>query len=261
MFKSKHLFWGVILLCVLFISSASASAPRFLSYLKMSEAELIIIGTVSNQKLLSGKTEMRKISNNSYSVSFTFDGMIYHIKVEEVLLDKRQAKGNGSKKLSDVFAFVPYPFSNVSPGCVKGERYLVFLDRLDIDPRIVKKHQLKRENTYAFLSDIMAAARQLSSAKETPSISQYIKENLQYAELTKVFFNVMKIRDSAERLEQLKGLLEDLCSLEDPWLKDQLKGCTAIGNLDHSLNQDCDTITIRLKGASDGKTQKIHPPI
>ena len=208
MFKSKHLFWGVILLCVLFISSASASAPRFLSYLKMSEAELIIIGTVSNQQLLSGKTEMRKISNNSYSVSFPIDGMIYHIKVEEVLLDKRQAKGNGSKKLSDVFAFVGRPSPNVSPSCVKGERYLVFLDRLDIDPRIVKRHQLKIENTYAFVSDSIAGARRLSSDKETPLMSQYIKENLEYAEATKTFCNIIKIRDLAERLEQLKGLLK-----------------------------------------------------
>ena len=37
--------------------------------------------------------------------------------------------------------------------------------------------------------------------------------------------------------------------------------CTAIGNLDHCLNQDCDTITIRLKGDSDGKAKKIHLPI
>ena len=37
--------------------------------------------------------------------------------------------------------------------------------------------------------------------------------------------------------------------------------CTAIGNLDHCLNQDCDTMTIRLKGDSDGKTKKIHRPI
>ncbi len=28
--------------------------------------------------------------------------------------------------------------------------------------------------------------------------------------------------------------------------------CSAIGNLDHSLKQDCDTISIRLKGDSDG---------
>ena len=30
--------------------------------------------------------------------------------------------------------------------------------------------------------------------------------------------------------------------------------CTAIGNLDNSLNQDCATITIYLKGVSDGST-------
>ena len=37
--------------------------------------------------------------------------------------------------------------------------------------------------------------------------------------------------------------------------------CSAIGNLDHCLNQDCDTMPIRLKGASDGKTKKIHPSV
>ena len=37
------------------------------------------------------------------------------------------------------------------------------------------------------------------------------------------------------------------------------QSCTAIGNLDHSLNQDCATITIYLEGVSDGKTKKIHP--
>jgi hypothetical protein len=39
------------------------------------------------------------------------------------------------------------------------------------------------------------------------------------------------------------------------------EGCTAIGNLAHCLNQDCDTMTVRLKGDSDGKTKKIHTPI
>ena len=40
-----------------------------------------------------------------------------------------------------------------------------------------------------------------------------------------------------------------------------LSSCTAIGNLDYSLNQDCGIITIYLKGVSDGKTQKIHPRV
>ena len=214
MFKSKHLFWGVILLCVLFISSASASGRRALSPLEVTEAELIIIGTASNNQLLSGKTEMRKISDNVYSDSPTFDGMVHHIKVEEVLLDKRQAKGNRSSKLSDVSAFVPYPFSNVSPYCVIGERYLVFLDPLNIDPNIVDRHQLKINNTYSFVSDSSAAVHRLSSDHETPLVPQRIKENLQYAEATRTFCNVIKIQDSAERLEQLKDLLEN------PWLKE-----------------------------------------
>ena len=77
MFKSKHLFWGVILLCVLFISSASGSGRRALSPWEVGEAELIIIGTVSDNQLLSGESETRKISSDRYAVSFTFDGMIY----------------------------------------------------------------------------------------------------------------------------------------------------------------------------------------
>ena len=36
-----------------------------------------------------------------------------------------------------------------------------------------------------------------------------------------------------------------------------LSNCTAIGNLDHSLNQDCDTIPIYLKGASDGEASSF----
>ena len=208
MFKSKHLFWGVMLLCVLLISSARASAPRFLSGSQLNEAELIIIGTISDRQLLSGKTEMRKISSDRYSVFSIFDGMIYHIKVEEVLLDKRQAKGNRSKKFSYVYAFVPSPFSNVSPYCVSGERYLVFLDGLDIDPTIVERHQLlKMKNTYAFVSDSSAAAHQLSSDKETPSVSQYIKENLRYVELTKAFCEVMSIPNLVQREQRLRELL------------------------------------------------------
>ena len=34
--------------------------------------------------------------------------------------------------------------------------------------------------------------------------------------------------------------------------------CTAIGFLDHSLKQGCDTITIYLKGVSDGQTKTIY---
>jgi hypothetical protein len=37
--------------------------------------------------------------------------------------------------------------------------------------------------------------------------------------------------------------------------------CTAIGNLDHSLKQDCATIPIYLKGASDGQTKNLHPRV
>ena len=36
-------------------------------------------------------------------------------------------------------------------------------------------------------------------------------------------------------------------------------GCTAYSFLDHSLKEDCATITISLKGVSNGETQKIHP--
>ena len=36
--------------------------------------------------------------------------------------------------------------------------------------------------------------------------------------------------------------------------------CTAIGNLDHSLNQDCDTITIYLKGAFRWRNAEDLPP-
>ena len=48
-----------------------------------------------------------------------------------------------------------------------------------------------------------------------------------------------------------------------PYNKEDIKymECTAIGNLGHYLNQDCDTMPIRLKGDSDGKTQKIHPSV
>ena len=35
----------------------------------------------------------------------------------------------------------------------------------------------------------------------------------------------------------------------------------AIGNLDHSLKQDCVTIPIYLKGASDGQTKNLHPRV
>ena len=39
------------------------------------------------------------------------------------------------------------------------------------------------------------------------------------------------------------------------------RGCTAIGNSGHPLNQDYDRITISQKGVSDGETQtkKLHP--
>ena len=35
--------------------------------------------------------------------------------------------------------------------------------------------------------------------------------------------------------------------------------CTAYSFLDHSLKEDCATITISLKGVSDGETKKIYP--
>ena len=36
--------------------------------------------------------------------------------------------------------------------------------------------------------------------------------------------------------------------------------CTAIGNLDHCLNQDYDTITLRLKGAFQWQNEEDSPP-
>ena len=35
--------------------------------------------------------------------------------------------------------------------------------------------------------------------------------------------------------------------------------CTAYGFLGHSVKEDCDTITMPLKGVSNGETKKIHP--
>ena len=35
--------------------------------------------------------------------------------------------------------------------------------------------------------------------------------------------------------------------------------CTATGNLDHSLKQDCDTITILLKGEFRGRNEENSP--
>ena len=40
---------------------------------------------------------------------------------------------------------------------------------------------------------------------------------------------------------------------------DEYNICTAYGFLDHSLKEDCATITISLKGVSNGETKKIHP--
>ena len=38
-----------------------------------------------------------------------------------------------------------------------------------------------------------------------------------------------------------------------------VRTCTAYGFLDHSLKEDCATITISLKGVSDGQTKTIYP--
>ena len=37
------------------------------------------------------------------------------------------------------------------------------------------------------------------------------------------------------------------------------QSCTAIGNLDHSLNQDCATITIYLEGVSGWQNEEDSP--
>ena len=120
-------------------------------HLKVDESDLVIIGIVSNTRLLSGVAERCEISSNSFSVAFPIEGMIYQIKVEKILLDKRKAKGNRDGKLSDVSAFVSAPFTNASPVCEKGERHLMFLEQADIEPRIVTRHQLKKKDTYEFV--------------------------------------------------------------------------------------------------------------
>ena len=47
--------------------------------------------------------------------------------------------------------------------------------------------------------------------------------------------------------------------ISDRWVFISNKTCTAYGFLDHSLKEDCDIITISLKGVSNGETKKIHP--
>ena len=68
----------------------------------------------------------------------------------------------------------------------------------------------------------------------------------------------------------IKEVTERAFTATDNWSKlltlTQLQGvgqptCTAIGNSGHCLNQDCDIMTISLKGASDGETKKIHSRI
>ena len=206
MLKLKHIFCGIsFLLCVLFISHAVANTMRRVPlHLKVDESDLVIIGTVSKMRLLVSVTETRKISRNSFSVSFPIEGMMYQIEVEKILLDKRKAIGKITGKLSDVFAFVSSPLMDIC----EEERNLFFLKQIDIDAGIVKRHQLKQKYTYEPIF-ARAGTHQLSSKKLSSRSQKRLKRNLQYAEATQAFCDIMKIQYSAERLKRLNGILEN----------------------------------------------------
>ena len=75
---------------------------------------------------------------------------------------------------------------------------------------------------------------------------------------------------SREQFKELRDLVlpsdseSETCLVKILHLKRKVYGkfglCTAIGNLDHSLNQDCDTITIYLKGAFRWRNAEDLPP-
>ena len=106
--------------------------------------------------------------------------------------------------MSDVFAFAPSFLWGVRVR--KGERNLIFLRQTDIDAKIVKKHQLKIKEAYEFLFS-GSGAHQLSGKELSSRFPKRLKRNLQYAEATKTFCDIMKLQGAAERLKQLNRLV------------------------------------------------------
>ena len=140
MLPLKRLFLIIsFLLCIVFIGSAGAIMPSVPLHLKVDESALIIIGTVSDQKLLSSKRPKSLP---------TLEGLLFQVKVEEVLLDRTETNEKADQKLSKVTVFLSFPIGDTSPVLRKGETHLMFLQEADIDPVIVEKHKLEKKGIY-----------------------------------------------------------------------------------------------------------------
>ena len=207
MLRLKHLWCGLsFFLCVLFVRHSVATTGEEFAplHLKVDASELVIIGTVDKIRLLTC-SECREISPNVYSVSFLREGVIYRIKAQDILLDKRIAMG----KLSHVVVSAPHLLTGVR----ENEENLVFLKQSDIDAEIVQSHKLKLKDTYEFvfsrlgLGTLQLSSREISLERPQKWLIEWLKKNRQYAEATEAFCDVMKIQ-SAGRLQLLKGLLD-----------------------------------------------------
>ena len=202
----KRLFRIIsFLLCIVFVSNAGAIMLEIPLPWKVDESALIIIGTVGDQKLLSSKKQSIKIDDNTYLAPFpTFEGFLFQVKVEEVLLDRRETNEKADQKLSKVTVFLSYPTSSVSPIFTKGEKHLMFLQKANIDPVIVEKHKLDIKEIYEAVF-ARAGVYALSGKGIRP---KRLRRNLRYLQTSKDFIGIKKIEDKTELLKRLQELLK-----------------------------------------------------
>ena len=206
MFNAKHVLCVAILLCVLVVRHSVATiggewAPL---HLKVEASELVLIETVDDVRLL-GHSELRQVSPNSWSLTFIREDVIYQIKVQDILLDRRKTK----EKLPHVVVYSPHVLTDVW----EDEENLVFLKQSDINAVVVHRHELKPKDTFEFvfsrqrLGTLQLSSKGMSSECPENWLKKVLDKNRKYAEATRVFCGVMKIQ-SPRRLPLLKVLLD-----------------------------------------------------
>ncbi len=203
----KRLFRIIsFLLCIVFISNAGAIMIVIPLPWKVDESALIIIGTVGDQKLLSSyKKERIKTDDNIYiAPELTFEGLLLQVKVEEVLLDRRETNEKADQKLSKVTVFLSYPTSDISPILTKGEKHLMFLQKANIDPVTVEKHKLDKKEIY----EAVFARAGVYGLSGKGIRSKRLRRNLQYLQTSKDFIGIKKIESKTELLKRWQELLK-----------------------------------------------------
>lgn len=205
----------LLLICISNVYALSRSMPL---HLKVSQSSLVVIGTVTDAKLLArwekwDKSDKLPKSTNEiqYAPAPHFKGtvgIIYQVKIKEVLfVSEPLRKKLKDKKVENIHVIHLCPFFEDGPIFLKGKEHLLFIREVSLKPSMVKEFHLGKEIYYESTDGIYGTYR-MDVKTANPKIRKYVERNVEYAKLTKDYCQVKSIQNEAKQMQRWQELLK-----------------------------------------------------